>query len=402
MIIKTNILNPVNKDKCEYKRNMFLTLAGGKIISITDRISSKLSFHDYTDFVCIPGMIDCHTHLSQWNIRGKYKNNLLEWLDSYVFPEEQRSFNNEYARNTAIDFYRNLVLNGTTTAGVYVSASKQATDIAFEEGVKSGLRLVMGQVQMDMNAPDFLKQDTIKSLEESEELCQTWNGFNSLIHYAFTPRFAITCSSKLMKGIADLSQKYNAIIQTHLSENINEIKRVEELFASFSNYTEVYAEHGLVTPRTIFGHAIHLLDEEIQVLVNNKSKIAHCPDSNFFLNSGQLKLGRLRSAGLDIGLASDVAAGTTLDMFYHQRMMLYRQNTGLVKLTELFYTATLGGAKALNLEEETGSIDVGKSADLVFLEINNSKDSDSILSELIFLSPYPSVCKVIVAGREVT
>jgi guanine deaminase len=402
MIIRTNILNPVSVDKCEFRKDVFLAIDNGKILSITDTIPVDTDFLDYSNLLCLPGMIDTHTHLSQWFIRGRYKNNLLDWLNDYVFPEELRSFDTVYAQMTAETFFKNLIKSGTTTAGVYVSASKTATNLAFVEGKKSGMRLIMGQVMMDMNSPDYLIQDTKTSLEEAEELCFKWNLDTDLLHYAFTPRFAITCSRDLMMEIGIMARKHKVRIQTHLSENLTEIQRVRELFPECSSYTDVYNKYGILSPNTILGHAIHLSNDEITMLVDNECSIAHCPDSNFFLNSGQFPLDRLRNAGLSVGLASDIAAGTTPDMFYHQKMMLYRQNSGRLELSELLYTATLGSAKVLRLEHETGSIEVGKSADIIFINSKalEAENVDTALAELIFLTPAPKIEKVFVAGKE--
>jgi len=402
MIIKTNILNPIDITECELRKEIYITIEEGKISSISPTIELSKDFVDYSNLLCLPGMIDSHTHLSQWHIRGKYRNNLLDWLNEIVFPEEKKSFDPLYAEQTATDFFDKLIKSGTTTAGVYVSASQTATDIAFQKGNESGMRLVMGQVMMDMNSPEYLCQKTDDSLREAEELCLKWNKKTELLHYAFTPRFAITCSRDLMSEVGTLAEKNKVRIQTHLSENKAEIEQVLALFPECSSYTDIYNKYKILSPLSIFGHAIHLSDTELGLLRDSGSTIAHCPDSNFFLNSGQFPLGRIKKAGIDIGLASDIAAGTTPDMFYHQRMMLYRQSAGVLKLPELLYTATLGSAKALRLDSETGSIEIGKSADLIFIDSKalDSEDVDSAISELIFLTPIPKIEKVFIAGKQ--
>ncbi|OQY36641.1 MAG: hypothetical protein B6226_06225, partial [Candidatus Cloacimonetes bacterium 4572_65] len=237
MHIRTNIITPLSKTETLYRKDVVITIKDGLIKSITD--SYEFDFTNSTvanklHLITIPGLIDTHVHLSQWRIRGKYKNDLLEWLNTYTFKEELKSFQSAYAKEVSEDFFANLIKNGTTTALIYVSISKEATDIAFEEADRRGIRALIGKVNMDINSPDYLMEDSTKSLEESIELCEKWDNKRNL-NFVFTPRFAPVCSEKLMRGIGDYAQKHSKYIQTHLSENKNEIAMVKEMYPQYKS-----------------------------------------------------------------------------------------------------------------------------------------------------------------------
>ncbi len=401
-IIKTNILNPISSLQAEYLKDIFLTIENGKISSISKE-TKTLDFSDHSDCVCIPGLIDTHVHLSQYYIRGSHSSNLLLWLNTYAFPEELKSKDIEYAEKVARDFFRDSVRKGTTTSVIYTAPFKQACEAAFQIALEIGVRSIIGKTMMDCNSPDFLLEDTEVSFKESVELYEKWNNKTNLLEYIFTPRFALTCSSKLMQMIGDFAKQNNAYIQTHLSENHEEIKTTLKLFPDCDNYTQVYNKFNLLGPKTILGHVIHIDDNELDIIKETDSKIAHCPDSNFFIRSGEFPFERIKNKKISFALASDVAGGTSVSMLNVMKMCNYRQQNYIVSPTEAFYYATLGGAKVLGKEEIIGSIIVGKEADLTFIKIPEieNKEKENILSELVFLGTEREIKATFVAGKPV-
>ncbi|HPT72235.1 MAG TPA: amidohydrolase family protein, partial [Candidatus Cloacimonadota bacterium] len=317
---------------------------------------------------------------------GKYKPDLIEWLETYIYDEESKFRDPVYARKVAEEFFQALIKQGTTCAVIYVAAFKDACDQAFQVAEELGFRAIMGKTMMDCNCPDFIKEDTVQSMQESIELYEKWNGKTPLLDYVFTPRFAPVCSPKLLRKIASFAKLKNAYIQSHLSENPNELDWVHKLYPEYKNYTDVYAQNDILGPKTIMAHCIHLTDEEIEIIKQTDTKVAHCPDSNFYLKSGMFPHHKLKKNNIGIALGSDVGAGTTLNMLYHMKMANFRQKTDIIMPEEAFYMATLGSAKVLQKDKIIGSIEVGKSADLTFVQFDHvgSKKPDEIISELVF------------------
>ncbi len=397
--IKTNLLNPVSPGSAQLQRNCVLTIHDGRIHSITESGEFDL---DYSDCVCTPGFIDAHVHLSQYHVRGMHAPHLIKWLETYIFPEEAKSFDPVYARKTAEDFFDALIKAGTTTAVIYVSASKVATDIAFQVAQEKGVRAIIGKVMMDVNSPEALQEDPIQSMKDSLELYEKWHGKTALLDYVFSPRFAPVCSSGLMREIGQEASRRNAYIQTHLSENHDEIKWVRELFPQCKSYTHVYDRAGLLTDRTLLGHCLHLSEQEIELIKERDSKIIHCPDSNFFLKSGAFPWKQIEAAGVDFALASDVGAGTTLLMPEIMKMAVYRQDFSLTP-EEVFYRATVSGAKVLSREGDLGLLKEGMLADMVFLRMHDldGKTENELLSQMIYLTDLRQIVAVYVNGVQI-
>ncbi|MCF7793591.1 MAG: guanine deaminase [Candidatus Cloacimonetes bacterium] len=399
--IKTNLLNPVSAENVEFKKNIFLTLENGKITSIEAEFDGE--FEDKTDLICCPGFIDTHVHLSQFYIRGSHSPNLLHWLNTYTFQEEKRSRNEDYARKVAEDFFVDLVSKGTTTSVIYTAPFKPACDIAFQVAEEKKIRAIIGMTMMDMESPEYLQQKPLLAFDDSVDLFHKWNKKSDLLEYIFTPRFALTCSSELMQITGDFARNENAFIQTHLSENKEEIKRALELFPKYKSYTEIYAETGILSPKTILGHVIHVDENELQLLKETNSKIAHCPDSNFFLKSGMFSWQKIKESEIDFALASDVGGGSSLNMLNVMKMAAFRQNDLVVSPQELFYRGTLGAAKILGKEEIIGSIQPEKDADLVFLKLSDFQkyNETELLSKLIYTHEDVEVVETLVQGKQV-
>ncbi|MDY0218115.1 MAG: guanine deaminase [Candidatus Cloacimonas acidaminovorans] len=398
--ILCNIVNPISPEEIQFLPKQVISIEESKISAITplSEFQGRID-EDRSNEYALPGFIDLHTHLSQYYIRGLYEPALLPWLNKYVFPEEERSKNIEYAEKLSRDFFSAMLKAGTTTCVIYTAPFFSACDMAFEIAKETGIRALIGMTMMDMNCPENLQQNSHKTLEESILLYEKWHGKNAKLDYIFTPRFAPTCSLELMKEVAKYAIEHNAWIQTHLSENKEEIEMVKEIFG-FKNYTEVYQKAGLLTQHSIFAHCIHLSDEEIKMLAENKCKIAHCPDSNFFLKSGEFSLQKIEEAGIEYGLGSDVGAGTSLNMFYHTKMMNYRQSDYPVLPAKALYHITLGSAKLLGVDKIIGSLEIGKEADIVFLKppLNYPLKNNGI-SQLVFCGQEFSLTETLVAGR---
>ena len=368
------------------RRNGAIIVESGRLAEIGDYDDLRkrprnipVRWIDHGSAVIFPGLIDCHTHLPQYPAVARGESQLLPWLRENIFPVE-REFTGPKAREEAPLFFRELARNGTTTAMVYAAIYEDSCDAGFEAAARSGLRVILGKMMMDLGSYGQLQPKKILavSLIESERLCRKWHGAaEGRLEYAFSPRFAVACSEKLMRSAAELAQRFNAYLQTHLAENREEIEKVRNLHMSARDYTDVYEKCGLLTPRTMLGHCLHLNPREIGAIAAAQASVAHCPTSNLFLGSGLLKLDQFLRAGLALGLGSDVAAGPELNMWQVMRGALDVQrarnmlesNVPRLRPSEAFYLATAGGARALGKTAAIGSLDVGKEADMIVVNL---------------------------------
>ncbi|MFA6233438.1 MAG: guanine deaminase [Bacteroidota bacterium] len=359
--------------------------------------------------VLLPGMIDAHVHLPQFDCRGKFGTSLLEWLDRFIYPEEMRFAEEVVARDVSRRFYDALITAGTTTAMVYATVHEHATDIAFEEAERAGLRIILGKLLMDREAPAELLEASATGLAATERLIERWHRKTPRLWYAVTPRFALSCTPQLLAGAAEIAQRHDTYIQTHCNESGGEIARVRELFPDAAHYTDVYETAGLLTPRTVLGHNIHTDDEQLSRLSAHDCSVVHCPDSNLFLGSGRFPIEQHEHHGVRFALGSDVGAGTTLSMFHIMHAMSHVQARSLHPCQPLYH-ATLGGAAALGLQDSIGSLDVGKEADIVEVEIEQrfcrgkrlqDLSAQEIASVLVYRSANQQVGRVWVGGINV-
>src|SRR3984893_8320755 len=328
-----------------------------------------------------PGLIDCHTHLPQYSAVARGESELLPWLRQHIFPAE-RDFTGPKAREEAPQFFHEPARHGTTTAMVFAAIYEDSCEIGFEAAKESGLRVILGKMMMDVGSYGQLQPKKVLSvsLVESERLCRKWHrAENGRLEYAFSPRFAVACSEKMMRSAAELAARFEAYLQTHLAENREEIEKVHHLFMSARDYTDVYEKCGMLTPRTVLGHCIHLNPREIGAIAAAQSSVAHCPTSNLFLGSGLIKLEQLLTAGIAVGLGSDVAGGPELNMWQVMRAAIevqkarssYEPNLRPLRVSEAFYLATHGGARTLGKSKTIGTLDPGKEADFIVVDVGS-------------------------------
>jgi guanine deaminase len=327
----------------------------------------------YPNCLIMPGFIDTHIHFPQTEMIAAYGEQLLEWLNKYTFPIEGKFKDQDYAQKIAAFFLDELIKNGTTTALVFAAVFPQSVEAFFTEASRRNLRMISGKVMMDRNAPDFLLDTSESSYEESKKLIQKWHK-NGRLLYAVTPRFAVTSSNEQLQVAGKLLEEFpDVYLQTHLSENVKEIELVAQLFPETKGYLDVYDQAGLVKEKSIFAHGVHLRNDEFKRLSEAKAAISFCPTSNLFLGSGLFKL--LQAKSLDnpvkVGLGTDVGGGTSFSMLQTTNeayKIVQLQGEKLSSFKALFL-ATLGGAKALCLEDKIGNFDVGKEADFIVLDL---------------------------------
>ena len=366
------------------------------------------------DALIAPGFIDTHLHAPQLEMIGSYGGHLLEWLNRYTFPTERKFENPAHARRVARAFYEELLRNGTLTALVFSTIHREATDIFFEEAEQHGFRGIVGKTMMDRHAPEYLLDRSVKeSYDDSRALLQKWHG-RGLIRYAITPRFAPTSTPELLEAAGQLKREFpDAWVHTHISENQHEVRWVQELFP-VAEYADVYDHYGLLGDRTVLAHGVWLTEEELDLLARRKTRISHCPNSNLFLGSGLFRLFHVLDAGVIVGLGSDIGAGTTPSMFNAMADAYKVQQVQHVSLSpfQLWYLATLGGARALSLDAETGSLEPGKSADFLILDLHatpllsmrtkRAESLEDLLAGLIFMGDDRAVQRSVIAGRTVS
>jgi guanine deaminase len=377
---------------------------------------------DLRPMLVMPGLVDLHAHLPQLPNAGLGSGlDLLAWLDRYVFPLE-RGYDRTVAERQAPAAWRAFAAAGTTTVVAYAALWEDSTDAAFAAAEAHGIRAVIGKVMMDRLTYDTeIEPGELleTSLRQSDALAARWHGRdNGRLQYAFTPRFAVSCSADMLRESADLARRHGAYWQTHLSEDAREIDEVRRLFPAARDYLDVYETAGGLGQRTMLAHAIHLSDSEIGRLVTSDARVAHCPASNLFLSSGMMPLARYRAAGMRIGLGSDVAAGPEVSIFSAMRAGAVTQRAlelghgatrdGALSGLDWLRAGTLDGALALGLEDWIGSVEVGKEADLVAVDPRLTTplpgdepplEAGDLASRLIF-RPHPNMVRAAwVRGR---
>jgi guanine deaminase len=304
---------------------------------------------------------------------GSYAANLLEWLNTYTFPEECRFVESAHAERIAGFFYDEMIRHGTTTAVAYCSVHKASADAYFGEALKRNMRMVGGKVMMDRNAPQGLLDTPKMGYDETRAVIEQWHG-KGRNHVAITPRFAITSTPEQMSAAQTLAREFPDLhIQTHLSENRDEIDFTCSLFPEADDYTDIYARYGLLSPKSLFGHCIHLSERERDVMSETGSIAVHCPTSNLFLGSGLFPLKELmrREKPVRVSVATDVGGGTsysmlkTMDEAYKTQQLLGER----LNPFDSYYHMTLGNAEALSLADRIGTLEPGTDADFIVLNM---------------------------------
>jgi guanine deaminase len=346
--------------------------AAGDHASLMDRFPG-VAVEDLRGRIIAPGFVDMHIHYPQTDVIGAPAAGLLPWLEQYTFPHESRFSDEGHAREVAGFFFDELQRHGVTTALTFATSHPQSVDAAFKEARARGLRFITGKVLQDRHSPDGVRDDTEQSLIDTETLIGRWHGVDRL-GYAITPRFAPTSSPAQLRGAGELAAKYPDVwIQSHVAENVDEVKWVGELFPRSRSYLGVYGDFGLLRERAIYAHCIHLDAADRALMCETGAAAAISPTSNLFLGSGFFDHAAADAAGMRYGLASDVGGGTSFSPF-HTMLAAYcvgregQSKTGM-SLTpgQLWWQHTSGAAQALGLDGVVGNLQTGCEADFVVL-----------------------------------
>ncbi len=406
-LLRARLLTPLGRGGTGYESDALLAVgADGTITRVEpwrDRALDEPVI-DLRPMVLMPGLVDLHVHLPQVPAAGLGAGmDLLGWLERHVFARE-RVFRAPVAEVQVPLVLSAMAAAGTTSILAYSAVWADSTDAAFRAAEAHGIRATIGAVMMDRlsyddETPPAERLD--RSLRESADLADRWDGAAAgRLRYAFTPRFAVSCSAEMLRESAALAKARGTLWQTHVSEDAKEIATVAELFPDARDYLDFYDRAGALGPRTVLAHAIHLSDRELARLVESETRIAHCPATNLFIASGVMPLARYLDAGAVVGLGSDVAGGPELSVFSQMRVGFYAANARRVATgersapdpLEMLRLATLSGARALGMDDAIGSLEVGKEADLILVDPRPTlppagEDSDEpaeIVSRLVF------------------
>ncbi|WP_333830044.1 guanine deaminase [Pararhodobacter sp.] len=330
--------------------------------------------HDYGKRLISPGFVDAHIHYPQTAIIASWGKRLIDWLNTYTFPEEMRFADPAYAKQAAESCLDLLLAHGTTTLCSYATIHPASVDALFAAAQTRGMRVLAGKTCMDRNAPEGLRDTPRSAYDDSKALLERWHGQNRL-SYVITPRFAPTSSPEQLEALGALWAEYpDCLMQTHLSEQTEEIEWVRALFPEARDYLDVYERFGLIGRGALFGHAIHLEARERARLREAGAALIHCPTSNAFIGSGMFDMAGLKAGGQRVGLASDIGGGSSFSML---RTMASAYEIAQLRGTalhpaQLWWLATAGSAAALGLEGRIGSLAPGKEADLIVLDLEST------------------------------
>ena len=344
--------------------------AAGDYATLHATLPPGAEVHDYRGKIIMPGFIDAHVHYPQTDMIASPAPGLLPWLEQYTFPTERKFADPQHASQTAEFFLDELLRNGTTTAMVYCTVHPQSVDAFFHASESRNLRMIAGKVMMDRHCPDFLCDTAEEGARDTEDLIQRWHKRGRQL-YAITPRFAPTSTEAQLQLAGELAQKYpDTFLQTHVSENKEECQWVQQLFPHARSYLDVYDRYGMMRPRAVYGHCIWLDERDRERMVETRSAAAVCPTSNLFLGSGLFDFEQADKHGMLLSLATDVGGGTSFSMLQtmNEAYKVARLKGSYLPAMRMFYLATLGAARSLQLDDTIGSFAAGSEADFIVID----------------------------------
>ena len=332
--------------------------------------------HDYGNSIITAGFIDPHVHYPQTAIISSWGARLVEWLEKYTFPEEARFNNATYAEMISKAYIQTVLSHGTTSFASFCTTHPCSVDAIFTEAAQIGMRIAAGLTCMDRNAPATLLDSAQESYDNSKTLIQQWHNNGRMI-YAISPRFAPTSSPSQLDCLGSLWNEYpECLMQTHLSEQTEEVSWSQELYPDCQDYLAVYEKYGLIGDRGLYGHAIHLSQREHDRLLERGCSLIHCPTSNLFIGSGLFNAYQLKSDGLSIGLATDTGGGSSFSML--RTMAVAYEISQLHKSplhpAQLYWLATVGNARTMKIADKIGNLQIGYEADLIVINPFSTRD----------------------------
>ncbi len=374
-----------------------LIVARGTASALLPTLEVGTTVHHHPNGLIAPGFVDTHLHLPQIDVLGSYGEQLLDWLNRYTFPNEQRFADPAVCAEEASFFVQSLLAHGVTTSCVFASVHPQSADALFAEAERVQMRVLTGKVMMDRNAPAALCDTAMSAYDDSKRLIERWHG-RGRARYVVTPRFAPTSTPAQLEAAGALMKEFPGVhLQSHVSENVKEVSWVSELFPHNTNYVDVYDHFGLLGKRSILAHGIHLTDSEWARLSETETALSHCPTSNLFLGSGLFDLRRARTGAhpVRVGLGSDIGGGTSLSplqtMGEAYKVAHLRGDSH--DAARLWWLHTAGAAQALDLEHHVGNLAPGLEADAIVLDWQHLplisrrlSRSPDILDTLFFLA----------------
>lgn len=373
-------MNEADTEAYDYFEDGALIVSNGKIEAVGEYDLLKepgIAEVDHRPNLLMAGFIDTHIHFPQVQVVASWGDQLLDWLNNYTFPEETRFADQGHADQMARAFFDLLTGHGTTTAMSFCSVHAGSAEAYFAEAARRNMCMIGGKVMMDRNAPEALQDTPQTGYDASKALIDRWHGLGRA-HYAITPRFAITSTPEQMEMAGVLVAEHpDCFVQTHLSENKDEITFTKSLYPEARDYLDVYQRYGLVTDKTFLGHAIHLEEREIAALSETGAHPVFCPTSNLFLGSGLFDDGGLREQGIGNAIATDIGAGTSYSMLQTLNegyKILQLQGQKLHPL-RAFHWITRGNALTIGMEDKIGTLHAGTDADVVVL---NSRATEAM------------------------
>ncbi len=345
--------------------------AFGAYADLAPSLPERTPLEAFPGKLIVPGLVDAHIHYPQTDVIAAWGSQLLDWLHSHTFPAEQAFADRAHADEAAQFFCDELLRHGTTSALVFGTVHKTSVEALFEAALARNMRLIAGKVLMDRHAPEGLTDTVETGRADTESLIRAWRGKGRL-GYAVTPRFAVTSSDAQLAMAGEVAAAHpDVLIHTHMSENLDEIDRVGELFPDARDYLDVYARHGLVTPRSVFAHCVHTTDEALRRMQAAGSAAVFCPSSNLLLGSGLFSLKQACDCGVTVGLGTDIGAGASFSLLHMMGEAYKVGQLGGEALDPLhaFYLATLAGARAMKIDGHVGNLAPGKEADFLVIDL---------------------------------
>ncbi|WP_411680934.1 guanine deaminase [Clostridium thailandense] len=357
--LKGNIIYTKSFGKFETVKDGYIIVEDTRVKGVYQKlpeIFNNIQLIDHGNSLIIPGFVDLHLHAPQFaNLGLGLDKELMQWLETYTFPEESKYSNIDYARKVYSTFIRELWKVGTTRACVFATLHKNATKLLIDLFDQSGLSAYVGKVNMDVNSPEYLIETLEDSILDTREILEEYSSKYELVKPIITPRFVPSCSIDLLKGLGSLAKEFNVPVQSHLCENYGEINFVRKLHPDYKDYASIYDNSGLFGEvPTVMAHCVLVDEEEIELMARKKVFVAHSPNSNCNLSSGIAPIRRLITRGIPVGLATDVSAGHSLSM---NSVLVNASQVSNIKwlesgrvdkplsTAELFYLATKGGGQ---------------------------------------------------------